>query len=163
MTKWNRYKWSIIKVLYYLKPVLQDLIGFALFGAHQLQVTAQISTDTVHPYSILPFTKPPIPFPTYYITTISRVSLSLHLRMQSTPRFFLLSPHSWLSLLLWEPLQYRSNRSGVQAASSSPDNPASADIPVILSLNGAIFSPLFFMLLVVKSRIKVDLRENKTK
>lgn len=46
------------KVLCYLKPVLQDLIGFALFGAHQLQVTAQIYSDTVYLYSILPFIKP---------------------------------------------------------------------------------------------------------
>lgn len=73
------------KVLYYLKPVLQDLIGFALFGAHQLQVTAHIYSDTVYLYSILLFAKPLIQFSIYYTLTIFRVSLALT-KSSFTPR-----------------------------------------------------------------------------
>lgn len=61
----------------YLKPVLQDLIGFALFGAHQLQVTAHADSDTGYQYSMLSFTTLPFTVSCHYMLPILGVSLAL--------------------------------------------------------------------------------------
>lgn len=132
-----------------------DLMGFALFGAHQLQVTAQIYSDTLHLCSLSPFTTSMC----YFLAVVS-VSLALAkrnftalLRESTKPLLLLIPQHDFpqsrLSAAKQEGLSSNlgttADRSSHMSlgASSYSGNPAGPDSPALLPLHWAIFSSLF--------------------